>query len=83
VIDGLAAVPDRPVFPPIEPGSLADLFPAVAPEMPEPLAAILADHRALIEPNATQWQHPGFMAYFPTSASSAGMIGELLMTALA
>ncbi|MEO8208431.1 MAG: pyridoxal-dependent decarboxylase, partial [Chloroflexota bacterium] len=52
------------------------------PEEAESLATILADHRALIEPNATQWQHPGFMAYFPTSGSAAGIVGELLMTAL-
>jgi aromatic-L-amino-acid decarboxylase len=82
IIDELAAIEERPVFPPIEPGSLLPLFPDHAPEKPEPLAAILADHRALIAPNATQWQHPGFMAYFPTSASAAGIVGELLMAAL-
>lgn len=82
VVAHLSAVADRPVLPAIEPGSLVGLFPAVPPEAPEPLETILADHRALIEPNATQWQHPGFMAYFPTSSSAAGIVGELLMTSL-
>ena len=82
IIDELAGIEGRPVFPPVEPGSLLRLFPDHAPEGPETLASILADHEALIAPNATQWQHPGFMAYFPTSASAAGMVGELLMTAL-
>ena len=82
VVDELADIESRAVFPAIEPGSLAPLFPAAAPELPEALAAILADHRTLVEPNATQWQHPGFMAYFPTSASAAGIVGELLMTSL-
>ncbi|MEO7231059.1 MAG: pyridoxal-dependent decarboxylase, partial [Candidatus Limnocylindrales bacterium] len=82
VVAGYADTESRPVFPSIEPGTLGALFPASAPEGPEPLATILADHRALIEPNATQWQHPGFMAYFPTSSSAAGVVGELLMTAL-
>ncbi|MBA3876546.1 MAG: amino acid decarboxylase [Anaerolinea sp.] len=78
----LAEIEARTVFPRVEPGTLAGLFPAAPPEEPAPLAAILADHRALIEPNATRWQHPGFMAYFPTSASAAGIVGELLMTGL-
>ena len=83
VVAHLTGLPDRPVFPSLEPGTLVGLFPSAAPEQPEPLAAILADHQALVEPNATQWQHPGFMAYFPTSASAAGIVGELLMTTLA
>ena len=83
VVEHLTGLPDRPVFPLIEPGSLIGLFPSEAPEDPEPLERILADHQALVEPNATQWQHPGFMAYFPTSASAAGIVGELLMTTLA
>jgi len=83
VVAQLAEVEGRPVLPQIVPGSLAALFPSAAPEDPESLESILADHRALIEPNATQWQHPGFMAYFPTSASAVGIVGELLMTALA
>ncbi|MES2208977.1 MAG: pyridoxal-dependent decarboxylase [Chloroflexota bacterium] len=83
VVAHLAEVSRRPVFPSVEPGSLTGLFPDRAPEAPESLEAILADHRALIEPNATQWQHPGFMAYFPTSSSAAGIVGELLMASLA
>lgn len=80
--DYLAGVERYPVFPPIEPGSLAPLFPAHAPESPEPLAAILDDYVRLIEPNATHWQHPGFMAYFATSASGPGILGEMLTAAL-
>ena len=83
IVEEAERIESRAVFPAIEPGTLAPLFPAAAPEAPEALAAILADHRALVEPNATQWQHPGFMAYFPTSSSAAGIVGELLMTALA
>ena len=39
---------------------------------PEPLEAILADYERLVEPNATHWQHPGFLAYFATTASGPG-----------
>jgi len=81
--DYLARVEGYPVFPPIGPGSLGPLFAADPPEDPEPLADILADYRWLIEPNATHWQHPGFMAYFATTASSPGILGEMLTAALA
>ena len=76
--DYLENVESYPVFPQIEPGSLRPLFPVSAPEEPESMDAILADYRALIEPNATHWQHPGFMAYFATTASGPGILGEML-----
>ena len=83
IADYAESLPERPVLPPVEPGSIAPLFPAEPPEEPEPLDTILADYRRLVEPHATAWNHPGFMAYFPTSSSAAGVIGELLMASLA
>ncbi len=80
--DYLAGVGDRPVMPPIEPGTLRPLFPAVPPESPEPIETILADYQRLVEPNVTHWQHPRFMAYFGSSASSPGIIGEMLTAVL-
>jgi aromatic-L-amino-acid decarboxylase len=82
IADYLASVERFPVFPPIEPGSLVAEFPTTAPELPEPLEAILDDYRRLVEPNATHWQHPGFLAYFGTTASGAGILGEMLTAAL-
>ena len=80
--DYLESVEGRPVFPAVEPGSLRPLFPATPPEDPESIDAILADYRRLIEPNATHWQHPGFLAYFATTASGPGILGEMLTAAL-
>jgi aromatic-L-amino-acid decarboxylase len=80
--DYLDTVEGRPVFPSIEPGSLRPLFPTIPPERPEALDAILDDYRRLIEPNATHWQHPGFLAYFATTASGPGILGEMLTAAL-
>ena len=80
--DYLETIETRAVFPAIEPGSLRPLFPAAAPEGPEPIDAILADYQRLIEPNATHWQHPGFLAYFATTASGPGILGEMLTAAL-
>ena len=70
--DYLETVENRAVFPPIEPGSLRAAFPVAAPEGPEDLDAILADYERLIVANATHWQHPGFLAYFGTTASGPG-----------
>jgi len=78
IADYLASVEDFAVFPNVEPGTLRPLFPASPPEMPEPIAAILDDYRRLVEPNVTHWQHPGFFAYFATSASGPGILGEML-----
>jgi aromatic-L-amino-acid decarboxylase len=80
--DYLATVEDRAVFPAIEPGTLGPLFPASPPDGPEPLSAILDDYVRLVEPNATHWQHPGFLAYFATTASGPGILGEMLTAAL-
>ena len=80
--DYLETVESRPVFPAIEPGSIRPQFPAAAPESPEPIDTILADYARLIEPNATHWQHPGFLAYFATTASGPGILGEMLTAVL-
>ena len=80
--DYLGSVGDRAVMPPIEPGSLRPLFSPSPPETPESMEVILADYRRLFEPNVTHWQHPRFLAYFPSSASGPGIIGEMLTAVL-
>jgi aromatic-L-amino-acid decarboxylase len=80
--DYLAGVRERPVLPAVEPGSLRPLFAAAPPEAPEPMADILADYQRLIEPNVTHWQHPRFLAYFGSTASGPGIIGEMFTAVL-
>ena len=80
--DYLEGIESRAVFPAVEPGSLRPRFPASAPDGPESIEAILADYGQLIEPNATHWQHPGFLAYFATTASGPGILGEMLTAAI-
>ena len=78
IADYLTTVERYPVLPPVEPGSLAGLFPAEPPEAPDAIEAILEDYARLVEPNVTHWQHPGFLAYFATTASGPGILGEML-----
>ena len=80
--DYLAHLERYRVLPPLEPGELRGRFPGSPPEAPEPLAAILDDYCRLVEPNVTHWQHPGFMAYFPSTSSAAGILAEMLATTL-
>jgi aromatic-L-amino-acid/L-tryptophan decarboxylase len=80
--DYLRDVEDYAVFPSIEPGSIRPLLPPSPPDEAEPIEAILDDYRRVVEPNATHWQHPGFLAYFATTASGPGILGEMLTAAL-
>ena len=82
IADYVSNVERHAVFPPIEPGSLRPLFAASPPETSEAIDAILADYDRLVVPNATHWQHPGFMAYFATTASGPGILGEMLTAAI-
>ena len=70
------------VLPSIDPGDVRRELPEAPPEDPEPLERILEDYARLIEPNITHWQHPGFMAYFPSIASGPGILGEWLAAGL-
>ncbi|MGH2464889.1 MAG: pyridoxal phosphate-dependent decarboxylase family protein [Candidatus Limnocylindrales bacterium] len=82
IADYLEGVESFPVFPAVEPGSIRPLFPPAPPGQPASIAEILADYQALVVPNATHWQHPGFLAYFATTASGPGILGEMLTAAL-
>jgi len=82
VADYLATLEDRRVLPDVRPGEVKARIPADPPVEPEPLDAILDDYARLVEPNVTHWQHPGFMAYFPSVASGPGILGEWLAAGL-
>jgi len=86
VADGVADYLDRlesyPVLPDLQPGEIRSELAEEPPHGPEPLDDILEDYGRLIEPNITHWQHPGFMAYFPSVASGPGILGEWLATGL-
>jgi aromatic-L-amino-acid decarboxylase len=73
---------ELPVLPRVQPGDLTSRLPASAPESGEPLSRILDDFHKLIVPAVTHWNHPRFMAYFPSSASPPGVLAEMLSAAL-
>lgn len=71
-----------PVLSRIAPGDLRAALPEQPPESGEPFEAIAADIDRLIVPALTHWNHPGFMAYFASSAPPVGVLAELLSAAL-
>ncbi|CAJ2501965.1 Uu.00g048180.m01.CDS01 [Anthostomella pinea] len=74
-------IEDRRVTPTVEPGYLRKLLPEEAPQEGEPWADIQKDIEAKIMPGITHWQSPNFLAWFPSSSSYPGMLGEMWSTA--
>ncbi|XP_058098751.1 tyrosine decarboxylase-like [Magnolia sinica] len=69
-----------PVRSQVEPGYLHKRLPDSAPYNPEPIESIMQDIQNDIIPGITHWQSPNYFAYFPSSGSTAGFLGEMLST---
>jgi aromatic-L-amino-acid/L-tryptophan decarboxylase len=74
--------PERyPVLSQNQPDQVKEALPSKAPERGEAMEAMLADLDRVIVPGVTHWNHPGFFAYFATSGSAPGILGEMLTAA--
>jgi aromatic-L-amino-acid decarboxylase len=82
IADRLANVEQRPVQAAVAPGEVRAQITSTAPEHGEPFAALLADLDRIVVPGITDWQHPGWFAYFPTGATPPSVLGELVSAAL-
>ncbi|HVR71646.1 MAG TPA: pyridoxal-dependent decarboxylase [Vicinamibacteria bacterium] len=82
IADYLADPERYPVLSPLRPGAVREAMPARPPAQPEALSRILDDVPKTVLPGVTHWNHPGFFAYFPSSASAPGVLGEMLAAAL-
>jgi aromatic-L-amino-acid decarboxylase len=71
-----------PVVPRVAPGDVKGALPPQAPERGEAFDAVLADFERVLVPALTHWNHPGFLAYFASSGSGPGVLGEMLAGAL-
>lgn len=80
--DYLAYSERFPVLSRNQPGDLIDALPDHGPSHAEPMNQVIADFERLILPAVTHWNHPGFLAYFATSASVPGILAELLIAGL-
>ena len=81
IADYFDHIEEFPVLAPVEPGELKSKLPSSPPQQGEPMDQIIRDIDRLIVPAVTHWCHPSFFAYFATSTSGPGILGELLTAA--
>lgn len=79
--DYFSSIETRPVLAQIQPGDLKNQLPSSAPIAGESMEEIISDIDRLLMPATTHWNHPAFFAYFATTASMPGILGELLTAA--
>jgi aromatic-L-amino-acid decarboxylase len=77
-----SGLPEMRVKSDIRPGEVLQKLPEMAPQKGEPLEAILRDVEEIIIPGLTHWQHPGFMALFPSNTSLPSFLGEMVTAGL-
>lgn len=82
VADFLATVEERPVLARVRPGEVRGALPVEPPAAGEAMERILEDFREVIVPGLTQWNHPGFHAWFANTGSGPGILAETLTAAL-
>ena len=82
IADYRARVETFPVMARTEPGDIKKQLPAAPPESPEPFDAIVADLDRIVTPGVTNWQHPRFFGYFPSSGALSSVLGDYVSTGL-
>jgi aromatic-L-amino-acid/L-tryptophan decarboxylase len=70
------------VLPDIKPGEIKVHLPKHPNYSGEDFNKIIDDFEKIIIPGITHWNHPGFMAYFNSTSSVPGILGELLIATL-
>ncbi len=82
IADYLENIEQFPVRSRIEPGTVKNKIPVRAPEKGESFEALMHDLNTIILPGITHWQHPGFMALFPSNSSDPSLLAEFIMAGL-
>lgn len=81
IADFLSGINDVPAFPNVEPGDIRRRLPASPPAQGEAMESILADIDRVVMPGMAHWNHPSCFAYFNSTGSGPGILGELLSAA--
>jgi aromatic-L-amino-acid decarboxylase len=82
IADYLENMSSYPVLARTKPGDIKSRIPRSPPDKPDSFENVLSDFQTLILPGITHWNHPRFFAYFSITGSYAGVIGEMLCSAL-
>jgi aromatic-L-amino-acid/L-tryptophan decarboxylase len=78
--DYIKNIESYPVLSSAAPGEIKESLPSSPPRGHESMDEIISDFKKVIVPGITHWNHPGFMAYFNSSASMPGILAELLIS---
>ncbi|TKR78314.1 hypothetical protein L596_019138 [Steinernema carpocapsae] len=73
---------ERTPLPDVQPGYIWDMVPSSPPENPESWSKIFADIEPVVLNANTNWHHPHFFAYFPTSLSYPSIMADMLSGAI-
>ena len=82
ITDYLEHVDRYPVLARTKPGDVKSRLPKSPPGKPESFDLVKSDFEKIILPGITHWNHSRFFAYFAITGSYAGVIGEMLSSAL-
>jgi len=82
IADYLEHADRYPVLAQMKPGGVKSELPKSPPEKPENLGRVMSDFENVVLPGITHWNHPRFYAYFAVTGSYAGIIGDMLSSAL-
>lgn len=81
IIDYHASLDTLPVQSQVQPGDVAAKLPE-HPGEPDGFDALLADLDDVVVPGLTNWQHPGFFAWFPANTGYPAILAELVSAGL-
>ncbi len=81
IIDYHANLDTLPVQARVAPGEIAAKLPE-RPGEPDGFDAVLADLDRVVVPGLTNWQHPGFFAWFPANTGYPAILAELVSAGL-
>lgn len=82
IADYLTNASDKPLFPDVEPRFLYDLFDEAIPAKGKPLATLQETLKEKLMPYLTHVNHPGYMGLITPSPNPAGILGDLLASAI-
>jgi aromatic-L-amino-acid decarboxylase len=82
IADYFERIDDYPVLSRVQPGEVETLFPDAPSEAGRGYDELLAEFESKIVPGITHWNHPSFFAYFSITGSQAGLLADMLSSAI-
>jgi len=80
--DYFEQVGTTPLFPDVTARQLTELFDEPLPEKPGDIDAIISELEEKLLPYCTQVNHPGYFGYITPSPTPAGVLGDLIASAI-